>query len=189
MKLDAQLGTTALSLLHTPQPPTPEAVLAVLVSELASRDSGDFALVLDDYHVLTAEPIQRGMAFLLEHLPPQLHLILATRADPALPLARLRAQGQLCEVRTADLCFEAVEVRAFLEDVMGLDFPPEVIVALGHSTEGWIAGLQLAARPAGQAPAGRCHVCTGGAGGPPPGGVAHPVQLLLLLFWPGGPAA
>jgi LuxR family transcriptional regulator, maltose regulon positive regulatory protein len=131
MKLDAQLGTTALALLHTPQPPTPEAVLAVLVSELASH-SGDFALVLDDYHVLTAESIQRGMAFLLEHLPPQLHLILATRADPALPLARLRAQGQLCEVRTADLRFEAVEVRAFLEDVMGLDLPPEVIAALRH---------------------------------------------------------
>ncbi len=143
--LDAQLGTTALALLHTPQPPSPEAVLAVLVSELTSRDSRDFALVLDDYHVITEESIQRGMTFLLEHLPPQLHLILATRADPALPLARLRAQGQLCEVRTADLRFEAAEVRAFLEDVMELDLPPEAIATLEHNTEGWIAGLQLAA--------------------------------------------
>jgi LuxR family maltose regulon positive regulatory protein len=100
--LDAQLGTTALALLRTPQPPSPEAALAVLTNELVERGGGDVALVLDDYHVITANPIQRGMTFLLEHLPPQLHLILATRADPPLPLARLRAQGQLCEVRAAE---------------------------------------------------------------------------------------
>jgi LuxR family maltose regulon positive regulatory protein len=80
--LDAQLGMTALALLHTPQPPAPEAVLAMLSNDLASREAGDFALVLDDYHVITDEPIQRGMTFLLEHLPSQIHLILASCVDP-----------------------------------------------------------------------------------------------------------
>src|SRR6266571_9027519 len=93
--LDAQIGTTALALLRTPQPPYPEVVLAVLINDLAGREAGNFTLVLDDYHVITDESIQHGMAFLLEHLPAQLHLILAARADPPLPLARLRAQGQL----------------------------------------------------------------------------------------------
>ena len=143
--LDTQVGTTALALLHTPQPPSPEAVLAVLTNDLVERGGGDFALVLDDYHVITAEPIQRGMTFLLDHLPPQLHLVLATRADPPLPLARLRAQGQLCEIRTADLRFGAAEVRAFLQAVMGLDLEASTIATLERRTEGWIAGLQLAA--------------------------------------------
>ncbi len=143
--LDAQIGTTALAMLHTPQPPSPEAVLAVLTNDLASHDAGDFAFVLDDYHVITADPIHRGMTFLLEHLPPQMHLILVSRADPPLPLARLRAGGQLTEVRAADLRFSTAEVRTFLESVMGLDLPPEAIAALEHRTEGWIAGLQLAA--------------------------------------------
>ena len=89
--LDPHIGTTALALLHTPQPPLPEPVLAELANELVSREGGDFVLVLDDYHIITADPIHRGMTFLLEHLPPQMHLILATRADPPLPLARLRA--------------------------------------------------------------------------------------------------
>jgi LuxR family maltose regulon positive regulatory protein len=143
--LDTQLGTTALALLRTPQPPSPETVLVLLTNDLADRDTGDFALVLDDYHVITADPLQRGMAFLLEHLPPQLHLVLATRADPPLPLARLRAQGHLTEVRTADLRFGATEASAFLQEVMGLDLPVEAITTLEQRTEGWIAGLQLAA--------------------------------------------
>jgi len=143
--LDAQLGTTALAMLRTPQPPLPEAVLAVLVSELTSRETGDVALVLDDYHVITAESVQRGMTFLLERLPPQLHLILATRADPPLPLARLRAQGQLTEVRTTDLRFGGAEAGTFLQDVMGLDLEASAIATLEQRTEGWIAGLQLAA--------------------------------------------
>ncbi len=143
--LDAQLGTTLLALLRTPQPPSPEVVLAVLTNDLVDRGGEDFALVLDDYHVITADPIHRGMTFLLEHLPPQLHLILATRADPPLPLTRLRAQGQLSEVRTADLRFGAAEVNTFLQTVMGLDLPPEAITTLQNRTEGWIVGLQLAA--------------------------------------------
>ncbi|HEX6557556.1 MAG TPA: LuxR C-terminal-related transcriptional regulator [Ktedonobacteraceae bacterium] len=143
--LDAQLGTTALALLRTPQPAPPETVLAMLTNDLVERGEGDVALVLDDYHVITAESIQRGMTFLLEHLPPQVHLVLATRADPPLPLARLRARGQLTEVRTADLRFGAAEVNTFLQTVMRLDLSPEAITTLEQRTEGWIAGLQLAA--------------------------------------------
>ncbi len=142
--LDAQIGTTALALLRTPQPPSPETVLAMLTNDLADRGGGKFALVLDDYHLITDETIQRGMTYLVEHLPPQLHLILATRADPPLPLARLRAQGQFCEVRTADLRFGTAEVNTFLQIVMGLDLPPAAIATLEHRTEGWIVGLQLA---------------------------------------------
>jgi LuxR family maltose regulon positive regulatory protein len=143
--LDAQIGTTALAMIHMPQPAPPKAVLAQLANDLVSRDRGDFALVLDDYHVITAKPIHGGITFLLEHLPPQLHLILATRADPPLSLARLRAQGKLYEVRTADLRFGTAEASAFLQEMMGLDLSPESIATLEHRTEGWIAGLQLVA--------------------------------------------
>jgi LuxR family maltose regulon positive regulatory protein len=143
--LDTQIGVTALSLLRTPQPPPPEAVLAVLVSDMTGHGAADVALVLDDYHVITTGSIQRGVAFLLEHLPLQLHLVLATRADPPLPLARLRAQGHLCEVRTTDLRFGTADANAFLQSVMGLDLDASVIATLESRTEGWIAGLQLAA--------------------------------------------
>ena len=102
-------------------------------------------LVLDDYHVIAAPPIHQGLAFLLQHLPPHLHLVLATRVDPPLNLARLRAQGAVTEVRTADLRFTAEEAAAFLTEVMGLPLSAEVIQALEARTEGWIVGLQLAA--------------------------------------------
>ena len=141
--LDAQVGTTALELLGQ-QPAPPEAVLAVLINDLMSREAEDFALVLDDYHFITADPIQRGMTYLVEHLPPQMHLLLATRADPPFPLGRLRARGQLCEVRTADLRFDAAEVKTFLQIMTGLDLEASVIATLERYTEGWIAGLQLA---------------------------------------------
>jgi LuxR family transcriptional regulator, maltose regulon positive regulatory protein len=143
--LDAQLGTTALAMLRTPQPAPPEAVLAVLTNDLVERSGGDFVVVLDDYHVITADSVQRGMSFLLEHLPSQMHLLLATRADPPLPLARLRAQGQLIEVRTTDLRFGTAEAGTFLQEVMGLDLEASAIATLEQRTEGWIAGLQLAA--------------------------------------------
>jgi LuxR family maltose regulon positive regulatory protein len=143
--LDELVGTTAMAMLHTLQPASPEMVFSVLANELVERGGGDIALVLDDYHSITSESIQRGMTFLLEHLPPQLHLVLATRADPSLPLARLRAQGQLTEVRAADLRFGTAEASAFLQGVMGLDMQDEAISTLAQRTEGWIAGLQLAA--------------------------------------------
>jgi LuxR family maltose regulon positive regulatory protein len=143
--LDTQFGTSALALLHIPRPPSPEAVLAVLISEVTGGVAREFALVLDDYHVISAEPIQRGMTFLMEHLPPQMHLVLATRTDPPLPLARLRARGQLTELRATDLRFGGAEVDTFLQVVMGLDLEASVIATLESRTEGWIAGLQLAA--------------------------------------------
>ena len=102
-------------------------------------------LVLDDYHVIDARDIHEGLAFLLDHLPPQLHLVIASRADPPLPLARLRARGELTELRAADLRFTPDEAAAFLNEVMGLDSAAADVAALEARTEGWIAGLQLAA--------------------------------------------
>lgn len=143
--LDARSGTTALALLHTPKPPSPEMLLALLVKDVLEHESRDIVLVLDDYHVITSEPLQQGMGFLLKHLPPQLHLVLSTRIDPSLPLSRLRVQGMLAEIRAADLRFTTDEVHSFLQKVIGLELSSDVMAALEHRTEGWIAGLQLAA--------------------------------------------
>ena len=144
-RFDHRIGRTALALLHTPQPAPPEAVLALLINDVASGEGENFALVLDDYHVIEALPIHRALAYFMEHLPPQIHLILATRADPPLPLARLRAHGQLTEVRAVDLRFDMQEVSAFLHIVSDLALSPTDIAMLEHRTEGWVAGLQLAA--------------------------------------------
>ena len=133
----------ALSLLQSPQPPI-EAVLATLLNDLGAI-SNDVVLVLDDYHVIDARDVQDGMAFLLEHLPPQVHLVIASRADPALPLARLRARGELVEIRAADLRFTPDEAAAYLNEVMGLALTARDVAALEGRTEGWIAALQLAA--------------------------------------------
>ena len=105
----------------------------------------DFVLVLDDYHVIDAKPVDNALTFLLEHLPPQMHLVITTREDPQLPLARLRARDQLTELRDTDLRFTPAEAAAFLKGVMGLNLSTEDIDALEARTEGWIAGLQLAA--------------------------------------------
>ncbi|HEY6542358.1 MAG TPA: hypothetical protein VIZ18_15545, partial [Ktedonobacteraceae bacterium] len=144
-KLDPQIGNGILALLEAPQPAPLENVLALLTNSIIASHAGTFAFVLDDYHVITAELIQHAMTFLLEHLPPQMHLVLATRADPPLPLARLRAQGQLMELRAADLRFSSEETNTFLSTVMGLTLSPDHCAALESRTEGWIAGLQLAA--------------------------------------------
>jgi LuxR family maltose regulon positive regulatory protein len=143
--VDAQVGTAALELLRTPQPPSLETVVTLLTNDLLRSTVGDFALVLDDYHVITAEPVHRALTALVEHLPSQLHLLLATRADPPLPLSRLRARGQLTQVRATDLRFSSEEASTFLRTSMGLDLSPRDIAALERRTEGWIAGLQLAA--------------------------------------------
>jgi LuxR family maltose regulon positive regulatory protein len=137
-------GASALSLLESPQPPPIEAVLAKLLNELGAV-TGDVVLVLNDYHVIDAQEINDGMAFLLEHLPPRVHLVIATRADPALPLARLRAQGELVEIRAADLRFTSDEASAYLNEAMGLDLAAPDVATLEMRTEGWIAALQLAA--------------------------------------------
>jgi LuxR family maltose regulon positive regulatory protein len=108
-----ELGAAALALLQAQRPPPIETVLATLVNEL-SAGSNDIVLVLDDYHVVDAPDVQSGMAFLLDHLPPHLHIVIASRADPALPLARLRARGELAEIRAADLRFTPDEAAAYL---------------------------------------------------------------------------
>src|SRR6266545_4890879 len=138
-----EVSAEALSLLRSPQPPI-EAVLATLLNDLGAI-SNDVVLVLDDYHVIDARDVQDGMAFLLEHLPPQIHLVIASRADPALPLARLRGRGGLVEIRAADLRFTPAEAVAYLNGVMGLVLTARDVAALEGRTEGWIAALQLAA--------------------------------------------
>src|SRR6266567_4143690 len=140
-------GTSALALLQasTPSPLPPiEIVLTVWINDLAALPH-EVALVLDDYHLITAQPIHRSITYLLDHLPPQLHLVMATQADPPLPLARLRARGHLTEIRAADLRFTAEETAAFLTRALGLELSDQDIATLEARTEGWIAGLQLAA--------------------------------------------
>ncbi len=141
----------ALARLHSPQPLTRgeeseriESALIALCNALAEC-TADCVLVLDDYHVIEAPQIHATLEFLLDHLTPAAHLFIATRADPPLPLARLRARGQLVELRAADLRFTPDEAAAFLNEVMGLRISPQDVAALETRTEGWIAGLQLAA--------------------------------------------
>ena len=136
-------GAGALSLLQPPRPPN-EAGLVTLLNDLDAI-SNDVVLVLDDYHVIDARDVQDGMAFLLEHLPPQIHLVIASRTDPPLPLARLRGRGELAEIRAADLRFTPGEAAAYLNEVMGLALTAADVAALEGRTEGWIAALQLAA--------------------------------------------
>src|SRR6266516_4620804 len=145
--LDPHLGAVAFTLLQMPQPAAAEPVLTLLTNDVGShgRDGGDFVLVLDDYRVIDAKPIDQALTYLLEHLPPQMHLVIATREDPPLPLARLRARGQLTELRATDLRFTPSKAAGFLNQVMRLNLSAENIAALETRTEGWIAGLQLAA--------------------------------------------
>ena len=137
-------GESALPLLQAPQPPPIETVLTVLLNELGTI-AADIVLVLDDYHVIDARDVQDGMAFLLDHLPPGLHVVIASRADPALPLARWRARGELVEIRAAELRFTPHEAAAYLNEMMGLQLTTQDVAALEARTEGWIAALQLAA--------------------------------------------
>jgi LuxR family maltose regulon positive regulatory protein len=138
------VGEDALALLQAPGPPPIETVLTTLLNDL-SAVAGDIVLVLDDYHVIDARDVQDGMAFLLDHLPPGLHVVIAGRADPALPLARWRARGELIEIRAAELRFTPEEAAAYLNETMGLQLTAPDVAALEGRTEGWIAALQLAA--------------------------------------------
>ncbi len=138
------LDKTAMTLLHDPQTPSIETTLTTLINA-ATDLPDDTILVLDDYHVIQAEAINRGFTFLLDHLPPQLHLMMTTRTDPALPLNRLRVRNQLTELRENDLRFTPAEAATFLNQIMGLDRSADDVSALETRTEGWIAGLQLAA--------------------------------------------
>jgi LuxR family maltose regulon positive regulatory protein len=142
--VQAGLGHDALRLLQAPQPPAAQVVLTALLNEVAALPH-QIILVLDDYHRISEPAIHQGLTFLLEHQPSNLHLVIATRADPHLPTYRLRARGQLTELRSADLRFTADEAAAFLNAAMGLDLAREEVEALEARTEGWIVGLHLAA--------------------------------------------
>jgi LuxR family transcriptional regulator, maltose regulon positive regulatory protein len=140
---DETIGAGALSLLESQQA-SMEAVVSSLLNDLQTL-AKDVVLVLDDYHVIEASEVHEGMTFLLEHLPPRVHVVIAGRADPPLPLARSRGQGDLAEIRAADLRFTPDEAAAYLTEVMGLALTAHDVAALEERTEGWIAALQLAA--------------------------------------------
>jgi LuxR family maltose regulon positive regulatory protein len=149
--LDAgSVGEDALKLFKAPQPVPIEAILTTLINDIATlvRDSLEerpLVLVLDDLHLIEAPPVFQTLTFLLDHLPPQMHLVITTRVDPPLPLARLRARGQITEIRTADLRFTPDEAADFLKQATGLTLPSTAVAALEERTEGWVAGLQMAA--------------------------------------------
>ncbi len=138
------LGEGVLAALQSPQPPPIDSILTNLLNEIAAVPD-NVVLVLDDYHLIEANPIDKALAFLLQHLPPQKHLVITTREDPNLPLARFRARNQLTELRATDLRFALAETAVFLNQVMDLNLSRDDIDALETRTEGWIAGLQLAA--------------------------------------------
>ncbi len=137
------VGTGVLPLLESGQAPA-DGVLATVLNELSELPN-EIGLVLDDYHLVEGHGVQDGMAFLFEHLPQPVHLVISTRADPVLPLARLRARGDLVEIRAADLRFTPGEASAYLTESVGSALTADDIAALEERTEGWIAALQLAA--------------------------------------------
>jgi LuxR family maltose regulon positive regulatory protein len=142
--IEANIGQGAFGMLQAPQAPAIEAVLTSLINDIVAIPDR-VILTLDDYHLIESLPVHDALTFFLENLPAQLHLVIATREDPHLPLARLRARGQLTELRGADLRFSSTEAAEFLNQVMDLDLSVDDIAALETRTEGWIAGLQLAA--------------------------------------------
>jgi len=138
------VDASILTARQSPRPPADERLLTDLINEIADIPV-PFALILDDYHLINARPVHQAIAFLVDHMPPQMHLVVAGRMDPPLPLARLRARNQLTELRAADLSFTPDETATFLNHVMGLGLSPADVAALDDRTEGWIAGLQMAA--------------------------------------------
>jgi LuxR family maltose regulon positive regulatory protein len=143
-KIEENLGKGVLSALQSPRPLPIEKLLTTLINQINAIPDR-VVLILDDYHLITAQPIHDALAFLLDHLPDNMHLVIATRADPPLPIGRLRGRRQLTELRQADLRFTPAEAKQLLNQVMGLDLSVDAIAALNSRTEGWIVGLQLAA--------------------------------------------
>ena len=145
------IGETALASLNSPQPPSMEAVLTPIVNEIAKMAEAGalrnccYMLVLDDYHVIDAQAVHDSLQFFLDHLPPPLHLAICGRADLPWSLSRLRASSQITELRSTDLRFNLEETAEFLNRIMELNLSDVDLVALEERTEGWIAGLQLAA--------------------------------------------
>jgi LuxR family maltose regulon positive regulatory protein len=147
-RIDPDVGQTAQAMLQAPRGASqPELLLTTLINDIVAT-AESFILVLDDYHVIESPPIHRAVSFLLDHLPPSeqgMHLVVATRADPPLPLARLRGRGQLTELHAIDLRFTPSEAEAYFNEAMALALSAEQVAALEQRTEGWIVGLQLAA--------------------------------------------
>jgi LuxR family transcriptional regulator, maltose regulon positive regulatory protein len=142
--VNQDVGQDMLAALQSPQLPPLEPLLSALLNEISAA-SHEFILVLDDYHLIDSKTIDQALTFLLEHLPTKMHLVIASREDPALPLSRLRARSQLTELRAMDLRFTSAEAAEFFNQMMALNLSTEDIAALEIHTEGWIAGLQLAA--------------------------------------------
>lgn len=143
-QLEPEIGKTALVLLQSARAVPVDSILVNLLNDLARLDK-DFFLVLDDYYFIENQVIHHILEFLLENQPPTLHLILATRSDPPLPLARLRGQSQLVEIRAFDLCFSKSEIKSLFQDILKINLTREALAVLETRTEGWIAGLQMAA--------------------------------------------
>ena len=143
--LAAGIGETSLANLQSSQPPPQQVILTALINDLVAAFSTSFVLVLDDYHLISSQPVHEAVTFLLDHLPPQMHLVILTRADPVLPLSSLRVRNQMTELRAADLRFTFQEATLFLNQVMGLALSKGQVEALEGRTEGWVAGMQLAA--------------------------------------------
>ena len=141
---DNSIGNEAAQLMEGMQQPPPEVVLTSLINDLDAA-SGEITLVLDDYQFINSQVVHEEVAFLLDHCPHTLHIVIVTRSDPPLPLARLRARGQTVELRTAELSFTEPEAAQFLNDSMGLNLDDGSVARLAERTEGWIAGLQMAA--------------------------------------------
>jgi len=142
--IEPGIGNEIIAALQSTQPPPIESILTSLANAIAGF-SKPFILVLDDYHAVDSKPVDEALAFLLQHLPTSMHLLVTTREDPGLPLARLRAQGQLVELRAADLRFTSAEAAEFLNHIMALALSEADLALLEARSEGWIAGLQLAA--------------------------------------------
>ncbi|MGD2050461.1 MAG: LuxR C-terminal-related transcriptional regulator [Chloroflexota bacterium] len=138
------IGQSTARTLQSPQPPAAEAILTLLINDIIQNDR-PIILVLEEYHLITAPSVHQAVTFLLDHLPPLLQLVVTTRSDPPLPLSRLRASGELIEIRTDDLRFSTEETAVFLNQLRNLDLADEDVAALAKRTEGWIAGLHLAA--------------------------------------------
>jgi len=143
-KIEPAIGEQLLTVLQNPPLPPTDTLLTPLINEIAASPS-DFILILDDYHVIEAQAIDDALTFIIDHLPPPMHLVITTREDPSLPISRLRARGQLMEIRASDLRFTPAEAAEFLNQAMGLSLSTEEVAILENRTEGWIAGLQLAA--------------------------------------------
>ncbi len=138
------IGASAQTILQSPQPLPAETIPIILINDLVSVKR-EMVLVLDDFHVIRDKTIHEAIIFLLDHLPANLHILLSTRVDPSWPLARFRVRNQLIEIRAQDLRFTSEEAATFLNKMMGLNLTPEDVAALEKRTEGWVAGLQLAA--------------------------------------------